>query len=44
MLLDEHPELEDKIIEFIQYYDEHMAHPYRWTYTGKLLAANEHAA
>ncbi len=37
-------ELEDKIIEFIQYYDEHLAHPYRWTYTGKPLAANEHAA
>ena len=37
-------DLENKIIEFIQYYDEHLAHPYRWTYTGKPLAANEHAA
>ena len=37
-------DLEDKIIEFIQYYDEHSAHPYRWTYTGKPLAANERAA
>ena len=37
-------ELEDKIIEFIQYYDEHLAHPYLWTYTGKPLAAKEHAA
>jgi hypothetical protein len=37
-------DLEDQIIEFIQYYDEYLAHPYRWTYTGKPLAANEHAA
>ena len=37
-------DLENKIIEFVQYYDEYLAHPYRWTYTGKPLAANEHAA
>ena len=37
-------DLENKIIEFIRYYDESLAHPYRWTYTGKPLAANEHAA
>ena len=37
-------DLEDKIIAFVQYYDEFLAHPYRWTYTGKPLAANEHAA
>ena len=37
-------DLENKIIKFVQYYDEYLAHPYRWTYTGKPLAANEHAA
>ena len=37
-------DLETKIIEFIEYYDEYLAHPYRWTYTGKPLAANEEAA
>jgi transposase len=37
-------DLDDKIIEFIQYYDECLAHPYRWTYTGKPLAANEKVA
>ncbi|MCH9035223.1 MAG: transposase, partial [Planctomycetes bacterium] len=26
-------DLENKIIKFIQYYDENLAHPYRWTYT-----------
>jgi transposase len=37
-------DLERRIIEFIEYYDEYLAHPYRWTYTGKPLAANENAA
>jgi transposase len=37
-------DLDAKIIEFIEYYDEFLAHPYRWTYTGKPLAANEKAA
>ena len=37
-------DMENKIIEFVAYYDEHWAHPYRWTYTGKPLAANEEAA
>jgi transposase len=37
-------DLENKIIKFVQYYDEYLAHPYRWTYTGKPLAANVHAA
>jgi len=37
-------DLDTKIIEFIEYYDEFMAYPYRWTYTGKPLAANEKAA
>jgi hypothetical protein len=37
-------DLENKIIEFIQYCDEYLAHPYLWTYTGKPLAANEDAA
>jgi putative transposase len=27
-------DLEDQIIEFVQYYDEHLAHPNRWIYTG----------
>ena len=30
--------LENKIIDFINYYNETMAHPYRWTYQGRLLA------
>lgn len=33
--------LQDKIIEFIEYYDEYLAKPYRWTYTGKPLAAHK---
>jgi len=37
-------DLDAKLIEFIQYYDEYLAHPYRWTYTGKPLAAEEKAA
>lgn len=32
-------DLMDKIIAFIEYYNAHLAHPYRWTYTGKPLAA-----
>ena len=31
-------DLEDKIIEFITYYNEVLAKPYKWTYTGKPLA------
>lgn len=31
--------LEDAILSFIDYYNETLAHPYNWTYTGKLLAA-----
>ena len=31
--------LEDAIISFIEYYNETLAHPYKWTYTGKVLAA-----
>jgi len=27
-------ELEASILEFIEYYYRHLAHPYRWTYTG----------
>lgn len=37
-------DLENKIIRFVEYYNEHLAHPYRWTYTGKPLAADEDAA
>ena len=32
-------QLEDKIIQFIDYYNDTMAHPYRWTYQGRVLAA-----
>jgi hypothetical protein len=28
-----------KIIDYIAYYNSHLAHPYRWTYTGQPLAA-----
>jgi transposase len=30
-------ELEDKILEFIKYYNENLAKPFKWTYAGKLL-------
>jgi hypothetical protein len=36
--------LEDKIIEFIEYYNEYLAKPYKWTYTGKQLAVEKKAA
>jgi DDE superfamily endonuclease len=32
-------ELADKIREFIAHYNEHLAFPYEWTYTGKPLAS-----
>lgn len=31
-------DLEEKILRFINYYNETMAHPYRWTYQGRVLA------
>ena len=31
-------ELKDKIVKFIEYYNDKLAHPYQWTYTGKPLA------
>lgn len=31
-------ELKDKIVKFIEYYNDQLAHPYKWTYTGKPLA------
>lgn len=37
-------DLEDKIIEFIGYYNEYLAKPYKWTYTGKPLAVEKKAA
>ena len=37
-------DLEDKVMEFIEYHNEHLARPYAWTYTGKPLAANRKAA
>jgi DDE superfamily endonuclease len=32
-------DLTEKILAFIDYYNRHLAHPYRWTYTGKPLVA-----
>lgn len=37
-------DLEDKIMEFIEYHNEYLAKPYAWTYTGKPLAANRKVA
>ncbi len=31
-------ELKNKISQFIEYYNDQLAHPYKWTYTGKPLA------
>jgi hypothetical protein len=28
-----------RILAYIAYYNENLAHPYRWTYTGQPLAA-----
>src|SRR5581483_7435204 len=32
-------DLARRILAYIAYYNEHLAHPYRWTYTGQPLAA-----
>lgn len=32
-------DLTRKLIDYIAYYNENLAHPYRWTYTGQPLAA-----
>ena len=37
-------DLEDKIIEFIEYYNANLARAYKWTYTGKPLAVNRKVA
>ena len=37
-------DLEDKIMEFIEYHNEYLAGPYAWTYTGKPLAMNRKVA
>jgi len=37
-------DLEDKIIEFIEYHNGYLAKPYAWTYTGKPLAINRKVA
>jgi len=34
-------ELAQRILEFIDYYDRHDAHPYEWTYTGKPLVSGD---
>ena len=31
--------LSETILRFIEYYNSHLAHPYNWTYTGRVLAA-----
>lgn len=30
--------LQEQIVSFIDYYNENLAHPYNWTYSGKILA------
>jgi len=37
-------DLEEKIIAFIENYNEHLTKPYKWTYTRKPLAAGKEAA
>jgi transposase len=37
-------DLEDKLIEFIEYHNEYLAKPYKWTYTGKPLAVEKKVA
>jgi transposase len=37
-------DLEDKIVEFITYYNTYLAKAYNWTYTGKPLAADRKVA
>jgi len=37
-------DLEDKIVEFIEYHNEYLARPYAWISTGKLLSAYRKAA
>jgi transposase len=37
-------DLEDKIIDFIEYYNAYLARAYKWTYTGKPLAVNRKVA
>ncbi|MGM0411551.1 MAG: IS3 family transposase [Bacillota bacterium] len=32
-------ELEQRIKHYIDYYNENLAKPFKWTYTGKLLKA-----
>jgi DDE superfamily endonuclease len=34
-------ELARRILEYIDYYDRHQAHPYAWTYTGRPLASGD---
>jgi len=37
-------DLEEKIIKFIEYHNEHFARPYAWTYIGKPLAMSRKVA
>jgi hypothetical protein len=39
MSFDSLASLEESIDSFITYFNETMAKPYEWTYTGKVLAA-----
>ena len=32
-------ELEDKILDFIEYYNTNLAKPFKWSYAGKILKA-----
>jgi len=30
-------ELRQRLLDFIAYFNKHLAHPFKWTYTGKAL-------
>jgi transposase len=38
MSFDSLESLSESILRFIEYYNAHLAHPYNWTYTGRVLA------
>ena len=30
-------DLRQRLLDFIEYFNKHLAHPFKWTYTGKPL-------
>ena len=36
-------DLESKLSQFMEYYNQTMAHPFAWTYTGKPMHATKHS-